>query len=180
MPATSPSTPHHPKLPYSRYSPNTASIGPAEASNLHRGGIANSTYTNPCEGTRACSPNVSELTPQSELGKRSAPSYDKCYLKKLKSDIDTAAPPPSFDLRIDSSPTHSSEATRSDKIFANDPYTPSSKVSDRSTSALQPSCAVVELSPTRDSKHLAQCVILDLSISLKKELIRTARFCTVN
>ena len=30
MPATSPSTPHHPKLPYSRYSPNTASIGPAE------------------------------------------------------------------------------------------------------------------------------------------------------
>ena len=40
-------------------------------------------------GTRACSPNVSELTPQSELGKRSAPSYDKCYLKKLKSDIGT-------------------------------------------------------------------------------------------
>ena len=40
-------------------------------------------------GTRACSPNVSELTPQSELGKRSAPNYDKCYLKKLKSDIGT-------------------------------------------------------------------------------------------
>ena len=75
---------------------------------------------------------------------------------------DTAAPPPSFDLGIDSSPTHSSEATRSDKIFANDPYTPSSKVSDRSTSALQPSCGVVEVSPTRDSKHLAQCIILDI------------------
>ena len=65
------------------------------------------------------------------------------------------------------------EVTPRDKIFKIEPFNarqqacatpPSVQQPSRGTiaSAQQPSCGVVPLSPTASSKHLAQCVVLDI------------------
>jgi len=70
--------------------------------------------------------------------------------------------PPSFNLGDEFSPTPVPESTTANKRFANEPFTPSSKEKPTPTSIVQIPASDVDMSPTRESKHLAQCVILDI------------------
>jgi len=93
-------------------------------------------------------------------------------------DIDVA--PPSFDLGFDISPAPAPEATPDPKSFLKVTFTPSNKFEATPQPGGEPSSGLVELPLTIASKHLAQCLVLDIVMSQKQEVILLARYFTDN
>ena len=75
---------------------------------------------------------------------------------------DTAFESPSFDLGIDNSPEGLSDVTPKNKISAIQPLVSSVQQASRTPASEQPSCGLPEVSLLDASRHLAQCIILDI------------------
>jgi len=96
--------------------------------------------------------------------KRSVCSSKVTPAKKLKSSIgaDFGVEPPSFDLGIDGSIAVRVEVTPQHRIFAIEPFKSPMQSVSRGVAPARPSCWLAEVSPADSSRHLAQCVVLDI------------------
>ena len=75
---------------------------------------------------------------------------------------DTVFESPSFDLGIDNSPAGLSDVTPRNKVFAIQPLLSSVQQASRTPDSEQPTCGLPEASLVDASRHLAQCIILDI------------------
>ena len=76
--------------------------------------------------------------------------------------LDVGVDPPSFDLGIEASPAGTNEVTPKDKIFAVQRIISPNQQDPSKPQSSRRSCGVAEMSPYDASRHLAQCIILDI------------------